>query len=329
MTDTQTFKMLYKECIKETEIRFLPKGSVDFQHLPGLCGKKSPQELDNPFEEYSQEDTQASSICDVRIYKLLQMLYHTTGISVKEIDLTNPGVIRVFQDSDSIGLDFRRNRGFRFGTRGIGSTDTIGMTDILLMAQPASFSDLVRSFGLSFGTGTWTQTIRDSVYDGTLKITDLFSCREDVLELLLHAGADIDSALCAAIEIRKGRGDSEKAQKILQNYDIGKQKIQMIKSIRYLPIRSWNLFYTMNACYLAFYKVYYPQDFYDSFFEIYGNERIMNLISEGWDEVVYYLDGMEIYPQYDGTNDLESKRLLEVALEMYERGYTLSGEGKS
>ncbi len=293
---------------------------MDTYHLPGFYGMKLPNELSNPFAEESSEQGDTHSLRSIETEAFLRKLMQRTGVLTERIDVSDPSVLRVFRDSESIGLSRRENRGFPLGTRGIGYMDNSRMMDILLLGQPKSFPELVKAIGLYLGSNTWTEDIRRDLIDQRMKLAETFSCREDVFEFLLAAGIEKKLALRTTIEIRKGRGDQSSVQTVLKYCGLDERRIQSVASILYLYVRPWNAFHGKQACYLAYYKVHYPKVFYKAFFEVYGNEEIMEVIHGGWQKIIEELDYLEFTPNADGIKLLEQKRLLEVALEMVERG---------
>lgn len=261
------------------------------------------------------------SISDRKIFTLLTSLLNTHIISYEDAN-----VIKVFQTSDSIGLPYRINRGFPLGTRGItyDDDDEDKMTEILLETNPQNFSELVKVIGIYHSTGVWTKETKQRIGNRKAQLSTLLTCREDILELLLSHNVKANHALRIAKLVGKGKGLDKDDEKLLIIHGITSNDIACMKKIVYLFPRVRLIQITQHMWWLAYHKIYNPMDFYNKFFQIYSSKEVTYSISCGWETIHNKLSDMYDDHRYKSLGfDIEKKKLLEVALEMFARGYSL------
>ena len=157
------------------------------------------------------------------------------------------------------------------------------MRDMLLTTKPKSFDDLVRISGLAHGTNTWTDNGEKLLHDG-YSISELPALREDVFLRLLNYGVERESAFRIAEYVRRGRFyfDSDVTNgyiKILRESKVPEWYIQSLRKIRYMFPKAHAVAYVMNAVRMAWFKKYYPKEFYEAYLTCYF-EDVDNLTEE-------------------------------------------------
>ena len=91
---------------------------------------------------------------------MIRMLEDLTGINAREIPLDSKEVMSLFKNTDALGITPDDIRGCPLGCLGIPEFGTDFAMQMLIDANPTSFSDLVRISGLSHGTDVWLGNAR-------------------------------------------------------------------------------------------------------------------------------------------------------------------------
>jgi len=113
-------------------------------------------------------------------------------------------------------------------------------------------------------------------------------------------------------DVRKGKGLKEEYEQIMREKKVPDWYIESCKKIKYMFPKAHAAAYVMMAFRIAWFKVYYPEAFYATYFTVRADEfdaSIKNKIKE------YELKGNNMTQKEKNT-----LTILEVANEMYARG---------
>lgn len=146
------------------------------------------------------------------------------------------------EDIDSIPVEERYGKVFHFNFVSDGNTEEskgYGIREsILETCKPNSFSEYVKCFGLSNGTGTWEENAERLIKEGSMSYMDIIADREDVYELLIGHGIERNEAFSIAEEVRKGKiyknGWEEIQKKMFEDAKVPEWFIPYCEKIMYL-----------------------------------------------------------------------------------------------
>lgn len=261
------------------------------------------------------------------IYRLMKI----TGINVDNISLDDINVAKMFsgrtilntkikEGTDAIGVPRFRKRFTNELAKGIGVD---------------SFADILKIISFSYGTGFWQENAEISLKKEGITKERILSSAEDIFEFLKILGFNRKKAFGIARFVSMGNAllghfmwDTWK-QEIL---DAGAPEwfIWSCERIFGLSPRAYNYRDGLYVWWCAWFKLYYPNEFYKVYFETYTNRDFIEIVKNGPEALDIYKQGY-----YDGISEKsfctkesfyikESFYLTEtnflLAEEMYERG---------
>ena len=250
---------------------------------------------------------------------VLRMLKDTTGIDPQKVPLGDPEVLSLFTKPDAMGIT-REELGCEVGSYGLPEFGTKFVRQMLVDTQPKTFSDLVRISGLSHGTDVWLNNAQYFIKEGYTTLKDCISTRDDIMVYLIYKGLVPKTAFVIMEKVRKGKGLSEDDEKIMREHDVPDWYIESCKRIKYMFPKGHAVAYVMMAIRIAYFKVYYPEAYYATYFTVRADEFDGDLIAKGDEAIVAKMD--EINKAGNDASNKEKNLLttLEIVHEMYLRG---------
>jgi len=253
---------------------------------------------------------------------MLKMLQDLTGLDPLTIPLSDDNVISLFTSPKALGLT-AQELGCEVGSYGVPEFGTKFVRQMLLDTQPKSFSDLVRISGLSHGTDVWINNAQYYIKEGFTTLKDCISTRDDIMVYLLQKDLPPKTAFTIMEKVRKGKGLSEEHEKIMKEHDVPDWYIGSCKKIKYMFPKGHAVAYVMMAIRIAYYKVYYPKEYYATFFTIRADDFDANLIVKGESAIKVKIDELEALGKDIGLKEKGLLTALELSFEMYKRGIKL------
>ena len=139
---------------------------------------------------------------------------------------------------------------------------------IIKVAKPESFDDLVKISALSHGTDVWHGNQRELVESGQISLSDCIASRDDIMLYLMNMTVQKDDAYRIMDSVRKGKGLTDVQKQLMKDVGVHEWYIQVCEKIRYLFPKAHAVSYTMMAVRLAYYMVYYSDEYYESLSEV-------------------------------------------------------------
>ncbi|MCF0113434.1 MAG: hypothetical protein HUJ60_05605 [Bacilli bacterium] len=143
---------------------------------------------------------------------------------------------------------------------------------------------------------------------------------------LINNGIEKQIAFKIMEAVRRGKGLTPEWESNMIAHKIPEFYINSCKKIKYLFPRGHATAYVMMAVRVAYFKLYYPLQFYAVFFSIRSDAYDIESMIKGEEAIIAKIDALRARSD-DRVNPLSNKELdqlktLKVALEMTERGYS-------
>ena len=250
----------------------------------------------------------------------IKMLRDLTGIDPMTVPMDDPDTLAIFSSVKPLGVD-PTELGSDVGTYGIPEFGTEFVRGMLVETRPKSFAELVRISGLSHGTDVWLNNARDWINLGYARLSEVISCRDDIMNFLIHRGMEPSLAFRIMESVRKGKGITEEMEKEMRKLRAPEWFIESCKKIKYLFPKAHAVAYVSMAFRIAYFKVHYPLQFYAAYFTIKGDQFDPTLILKGKEAIKRRLRELKMMTGKDAQKKNEES-VLEVALEMILRGFS-------
>ncbi len=254
---------------------------------------------------------------------IIRMLEDITGVDPQTIALDEKKTMELFSNTDSLGVT-EQEINSKVGTLGIPEFGTKFVRQMLVDTNPTTFSELVRISGLSHGTDVWMNNAQDLVRSNVAPLSKVISTREDIMVGLINIGMDKSQAFNIMEKVRKGKGLPEGAEENMKALGVENWYIESCKKIKYMFPKAHAAAYVMMSFRIAYFKVYYPEAFYATYFTTKAADFDADLIIQGLDKIKQSIKELEQKGFDITTKEKGLLTVLEVALEMYARGYKIS-----
>lgn len=255
------------------------------------------------------------------MYKHLEDL---TGIKMADVPMNDPQLYKMLTSTEPLGVtpDDIQSQTSTFGIPELG-TDFV--RQMLIDAQPQSFSDLIQISGLSHGTDVWIGNAQDLIKNNVCTIRDVIGTRDDIMLTLIKKGVDKAKAFKIMEITRKGKAaktfDAE-LEDMLRSHGVEDWYIESCKKIKYMFPKAHAVAYLMAAIRLMWFKLYKPLEFYTTIFTVRGDA--IDYESAVGGKVMASKKLKEITQRLKidkNAKDLESQTALQLVCEMLARGY--------
>ena len=250
---------------------------------------------------------------------IIKMLEDITGVKPESISLDDKETMKLFTSTESLGIT-KDDINTDVGTLGIPEFGTRFVRQMLVDTKPNTFSELVQISGLSHGTDVWLNNAQLIVKNKIAEFSDVISTRDDIMLFLIYEGLDKKRSFKIMEKVRKGKGLTEEDEKYMRDMNIPNWYIESCKKIKYMFPKAHAVAYVMMSFRIAYFKVYYPEAFYATYFTTKASDFDADLILEGMSTVKNKIEEIESSQEIT-AKEKNLLTVLEVALEMYSRGY--------
>jgi len=254
---------------------------------------------------------------------VIKMLEDLTGVDARKIPLDDPKTMSLFSSPEALNIQ-PEELGSTVGTYGIPEFGTKFVRQMLEDTKPKTFSELVRISGFSHGTDVWLNNAQDLIKNSIAKLSEAISARDDIMTFLILKGVDPSMAFKVMESVRKGNGVPAEYETVMLAHSVPKWYIESCKKIKYMFPKAHAVAYVMMAFRIAYFKVNFPQAFYATFFTVRADEFDAQVISSGIYNVKRMLSSIKEKGNSTTAKEIKQLTILELALEMYLRGFTFT-----
>ena len=188
--------------------------------------------------------------------------------------------------------------------------------------KPKTFSELVRISGFSHGTDVWLNNAQDLIKNGVAKLSEAISTRDDIMTFLIQKGMESSKAFKIMENVRKGKGLTPEEEQLMRENNIPEWFIGSCKKIKYMFPKAHAVAYVMMAFRIAYFKRVYPLAFYASFFTVRADDFDADLVVKGEATIRNHINSIQEKGNLASAKEGKLLIILEVALEMYLRGFS-------
>ena len=202
---------------------------------------------------------------------LMKQMQELSGVAMDAIPLLDPGVLNMLNSPDVLGVreeEILTPTGFT----GIWALEREQAQQILHKVNPHTFEDLIRICALFTGTGVWTDNVEKLIDNGIAEAYQCPATRDDITNYLVLCGMNIGTAFEISELVRKGKGIEPTMRKAMLDVGVPEWYIRSCEKIKYIFPRAHVVNYVKDYMRLAWYKLYQPEAFYDSWFAVHSDD---------------------------------------------------------
>ena len=196
---------------------------------------------------------------------------------------------------------------------------------MLVDTKPTTFDELIRISGLSHGTDVWLNNAQELIQQGVVTLNEAICCRDDIMIYLIKKGLPPNPAFKIMETVRKGKALKDPAKweeykNLMKEHDVPDWYIKSCEKIKYMFPKAHAAAYVTMAFRIAWFKVHIPKAYYSAYFSIRAKQFDSEIMCHGKERVKNKMKEIELAGNAASNKDQEMYPVLELVLEMYERG---------
>ncbi|AKX33936.1 DNA polymerase III subunit alpha (PolC) [Spiroplasma litorale] len=253
----------------------------------------------------------------------LKMLKDLTGVDPINIPTNDDKVYALFANLSSLNLKSEDINGETTGALGLPEFGTQFVRAMLKETQPKTFADLVQISGLSHGTDVYIGNAQNLIKNNIATISTVIGCRDDIMVYLMNMGIDASNSFKIMEDVRKGKGLKQEYISLMKSNNVPEWYIDSCQKIKYMFPKAHATAYVLMAYRVAWYKVYYPEEYYATWFSTRADFFDIETALSGKEEVLKKIKEIKFKQNNKEVVSAKESGLLpiyEVILEMFSRG---------
>ncbi|KRF68192.1 DNA polymerase III [Bacillus sp. Soil768D1] len=254
---------------------------------------------------------------------VIRMLQDLSGIDPKTVPTDDPEVMKIFSSTESLGVTEDQIM-CKTGTLGIPEFGTRFVRQMLEDTKPTTFSELVQISGLSHGTDVWLSNAQELIHNRICTLSEVIGCRDDIMVYLIYQGLDPSLAFKIMESVRKGKGLSEEFEAEMRKNEVPEWYIDSCKKIKYMFPKAHAAAYVLMAVRIAYFKVHLPLLYYAAYFTVRADDFEIDAMTRGSQAIKTKIEEINVKGLDASTKEKNTLTVLELALEMCERGYSFA-----
>ncbi|QOY34511.1 PolC-type DNA polymerase III [Anaerobacillus isosaccharinicus] len=252
---------------------------------------------------------------------VIRMLQDLSGMDPKTIPTDDAEVFKLFSGTEALGVTEEQIM-CKTGTYGIPEFGTKFVRQMLEETKPSTFSELVQISGLSHGTDVWLNNANELIYNGTCVLKEVIGCRDDIMVYLIYKGLEPSLAFKIMENVRKGKGLPEEWIDEMKKNNVPDWYIGSCLKIKYMFPKAHAAAYVLMAVRIAYFKVHHPILFYAAYFTVRADDFDLDTMIRGSASIRAKLEEISQKGLDASPKEKSLQTVLELALEMVERGYS-------
>ena len=250
---------------------------------------------------------------------MIRMLQDLTGVDPKKIPLDDKETMSIFSSTKALGVTPEQIHS-EVGTFGVPEFGTKFVRGMLVDTKPTMFEELLRISGLSHGTDVWLNNAQTLINEGTIKLEEAICTRDDIMLYLIKQGLPPKPSFKIMESVRKGRGLNEEQEQLMRDNNVPDWYIASCKKIKYMFPKAHAAAYVTMAFRIAWFKVHIPIAYYAAYYSVRADAFESESMINGKEKVINKMREIDMQGNNASQKDKDMYSILEIVLEMYERG---------
>lgn len=254
----------------------------------------------------------------------LKMMSDLTGVKVTDIPMNDPKVLSLFSSAEALGMEHDYTNS-KTGALAIPEFNTEFVRGVLEDINPKTFSDLLIVSGLTHGKGVWEGNAKDLIKEGKATLQEVIGCRDDIMTYLISKEIPSNIAFMIMEDVRHAKGLKEEYMEIMRAKKVPEFYIDSCNKIKYMFPKGHAVAYVTMAVRVGYFKIYYPLEFYATFFSVRSEQYDIQTMIKGKEAIIAKIEELKNKQRLTGeklsNKEDEQLKTLYNALEMVQRGY--------